>query len=279
MVHLQAIRRILVAVDGSDQSLAALEAAATLAAQLEAELEALFVEDADLLRLADLPCGRVLSLLLLEAERTDRERMERQLRLQAARAQDAVRRRAAALGVRASFRAVRGEVVSEILAAAAGADLLTLGKAGRGRVRRVSSGSTLQAALAAGRPLLVAGDPSWAGQGLLAVYDGSAAGAKALALAGELASGSGQELNTVILARWAAEAEQLAARAREQLPGPGVSAGLSYSWGEPAAAILAAVRRTRPALLLLGLEAGDGDGQERAARILERVNCPLLLVP
>ena len=275
MVHLQAIRRILVAVDGSDQSLAALEAAATLAAQLEAELEALFVEDADLLRLADLPCGRVLSLLLLEAERTDRERMERQLRLQAARAQDAVRRRAAALGVRASFRAVRGEVVSEILAAAAGADLLTLGKAGRGRVRRVSSGSTLQAALAAGRPLLVAGDPSWAGQGLLAVYDGSAAGARAR----ELASGSGQEQNTVILARWAAEAEQLAARAREQLAGPGVSAGLSYSWGEPAAAILAAVRRTRPALLLLGLEAGDGDGQERAARILERVNCPLLLVP
>ncbi|MDI7276824.1 MAG: universal stress protein, partial [Anaerolineae bacterium] len=115
---LATIQRILVAVDGSDHSLAALETACSLAAQLHAELEALFVEDDDLLRLADLPCARVVSTLLLESEPTDRERMERMLRLLADRAQDALQRHAVALGVRARFRAVRGRVVAEVQAAA-----------------------------------------------------------------------------------------------------------------------------------------------------------------
>ena len=52
------IRRILVALDASRHSLAALEAAAELAARLKAELVGLFVEDIDLLRLAGLPFAR-----------------------------------------------------------------------------------------------------------------------------------------------------------------------------------------------------------------------------
>ena len=40
-----AIRRILVAIDGSSHSLAALDAAADLASRLRAELSGLFVED------------------------------------------------------------------------------------------------------------------------------------------------------------------------------------------------------------------------------------------
>ena len=53
-----AIRRILVALDASTHSLAALETAAGLAARLEAELVGLFVEDINLLRAAELPFAR-----------------------------------------------------------------------------------------------------------------------------------------------------------------------------------------------------------------------------
>jgi K+-sensing histidine kinase KdpD len=49
------IRRILVALDASPDSLAALKTAADLARRMEAELMGLFVEDIELLRMADSP--------------------------------------------------------------------------------------------------------------------------------------------------------------------------------------------------------------------------------
>ena len=55
--------RILVALDASPQSEAALRAAAELAALLEAELEGLFVEDINLLHLCGLPFGREIRLV------------------------------------------------------------------------------------------------------------------------------------------------------------------------------------------------------------------------
>mgnify|MGYP005838361351 FL=1 len=277
--HLQAIHRILVALDGSGHSLAALDAALDLAAQLRAELEALFVEDVDLLRLADLPCARVTSLVSLEAERIDRPRMERQIRVQVTRVQATLERRAAARGVRATFRSVRGEVADQVLEAAAAADLLSLGRAGVGGSDWPRTGSTVRAALAAGRPILVAERAPAAGQGLLVAYDGSAADASALALAAQLAADTRQPLRVLLLAESAEALEALAGRVRDQLAGWGVRAELSYSQGEPAAAILAAARRMRPALVVLGL-GGEGDrAKERAERVLGSVGRPLLLVP
>ena len=278
-ISLAIIQRILVAVDGSDHSLAALEAAASLAAALQAELEALFVEDIDLLRLADLPCSRVVSLLLLEAERTDRKRMERQLRVRAARARAALQQRTEALGIRTSFRSVRGKVTAEVVAAAAGSDILSLGKASHRRMRPAGGGSTLRAALTAGRPLLVVESPVPAGEGLLIVYDGSPASGRALALAGQLAAGSSQGLRLLVLASSLAQAEGLAAQARERLAGMDITASLSHSSAKPYVAILTAVRRLRPSLLLLGLEAEGEESLELAGRLLEAVNCPLLVVP
>ncbi|MGB7837261.1 MAG: universal stress protein, partial [Terrimicrobiaceae bacterium] len=55
------IRRILVALDASAHSRAALEAACELALGLDAELSGLFVEDINLLRLAQLPFASEIS--------------------------------------------------------------------------------------------------------------------------------------------------------------------------------------------------------------------------
>ncbi len=272
------IRRILVAMDGSDHSLAALDAAMALAEPLRAELDVLFVEDADLLRLSDLPFARVTSLALLEVERTDRARMERHLRLRAARAHEAFRRRTARARVRARFRSVRGEVVQEVLAACAGVDLLGLGKLGHGRVCTARCGSTLRAALAAEQPLLVAEGRVRSGEGLLALYDGSPAAGRALALAQELAAGAHQRLSVVALAGSAPEAQQLAREAEERLSGGAPSADISHSWAGTPAAIAGAVRRLRPALVILG-RGRDDAAQERTEQVLQAVSCPTLLVP
>ena len=52
------IKRILVALDASAANRTALQTAALLASELQAELQALFVEDINLLRLAELPFAR-----------------------------------------------------------------------------------------------------------------------------------------------------------------------------------------------------------------------------
>ena len=49
------IRRIMLALDAMNCEAALMEAAALIAAKLEAELDALFVEDADVYAVADLP--------------------------------------------------------------------------------------------------------------------------------------------------------------------------------------------------------------------------------
>ena len=271
------IRRIVVAVDGSEHSLAAIDAAAALAAQLESELEALYVEDDDLLRLAELPCARVTSLVLLAREPMDRERMERQLRQQAERMEHSLRRRATALGVQVRFRRVRGRVCAEVQAAAATADLLSLGKAGGTLLSACGLGQTLQAALGAGRPLLVLESRPAGGEGLLAAFDGSPADERALALAAELARRTGSALHVLILARTPAEALDLGAEVEPWLETQGVAPEqMLYAWQDPAEAVPAAARRVRPALLLVGL---PGANDERAGQALARVRCPLLLVP
>ena len=55
--------RILVALDASPRSLAALSTAGALAAELDAELSGLFVEDINLQRLLALPFAREFCLL------------------------------------------------------------------------------------------------------------------------------------------------------------------------------------------------------------------------
>lgn len=141
--------RVVVAVDASLPSLAAAEAAAEIAESLGAELVGLFVEDRELLRLAALPAAVESDRLTAGVRVCDRESIERQLRAQAARARAAFERAAAGRALATAFRVARGRTGAEILAAAADADLVALGRVGHGGgAERV--GSTARA-VAAGR--------------------------------------------------------------------------------------------------------------------------------
>lgn len=77
------VRRILVALDVSQHSLAALEAAVKLAARMQAELLGLFVEDLNLLRVAGLRSARQIRYPSATAEPLDLAAMERDLRVRA----------------------------------------------------------------------------------------------------------------------------------------------------------------------------------------------------
>lgn len=182
----EGIRRILVALDASTDSLAALDAAAKLAARVEAELVGLFVEDVNLLRLAGLPFTRELRFPSLDP--MTQEKMEQALRLQASQARRALSKAAETRAVRWSFQVVRGHVTPELLAAALSADLVTLGRASRPHKRPSRLGSTAQAlAQQAPHSIFLTQQPIKEDRPVLLTYDGSDMAQKALHVAFYLA--------------------------------------------------------------------------------------------
>ena len=170
------IRRILVALDTSPPSLAALEAAAKLALQFQAELVGLFIEDVNLLKVAQYPFAREIRYPGGTIQKLDAHSMEIQLRQTGARARAVLRRSAEQSRLQWTFRILRGAVPAELMAAAREADLLVLGRTSRRLVQSSRVGSTAETAVI---------------QTVMIYYDGSAAAQLALTIAAPLAQISG----------------------------------------------------------------------------------------
>jgi nucleotide-binding universal stress UspA family protein len=237
-----------VALDASPLSLHALRLAARLAASLGAGLEALFVEDENLLRLARLPFARTASRLLAASEPCDD--LALQLRALAAETRRAVEAAARDAGVAAGFRAVRGSVGREVLAAAEEADLLVLGYRAHARsLRRPRLGATARVALAQAPSAvaLVQGTPVRA---VVAVAcDRSPASEHALEMAAAVAEALGGEVRVLCVAGpdGCVETE---ARAERLVRGR-VSCRLRHLAGSGLGAVQRALRAEPGAILVL----------------------------
>ena len=183
------LRRILVALDASPHSLAALQAAAELAAHMEAELLGMFVEDVNLLRLAELPYAQEICVSSTTCRRLDVQQIERELRAQETRVRRTLAAHAERVQVRWSFRVTRGVIAKELLTAAAQSDLITLGRAGRSLGER-RLGSTTRAVLADAPCLtLIIQEGERLRFPMMVVYDGSPLAHKALTVAVSLVQG------------------------------------------------------------------------------------------
>lgn len=271
------IRRILVALDASRSSRAAAEAAAELAGALGAEVRGIFVEDTDILRLPRLSAlVREIDLLSAEIRELEEEELERQLRRRRRLARRALRTAAERVEVRWSFRTARGRVVAEVRAAAADADLLTLGT--RGWFPGRGPGSTVLALLGEGTPptLLLPRDGSL-GTTVYALHDGTAAGEEAVATASHVAA-RGKRPLTILLA---VDGEEEAREARERISrllgdldvGPDIR---SVPAGRDLDALASLVRTEGCGLLAIPRsELGRPDALRR---FLRTVACPVLIV-
>lgn len=182
------IRRILVALDVSPDSLAAAEVAAELAVLLRAELVGIYVEDAELLHLSASPLAREVDLLTTSLRALEAPNVEQQLRVQAGRARRQLERIAGRAGIPWSFRVARGVVAAEILSAAAEVDLVSVGRIGWTFRPRPHLGRTARALLCERRGLtLLLGRRVPIRPPIVVLYDGSEAAERALAAARELA--------------------------------------------------------------------------------------------
>jgi nucleotide-binding universal stress UspA family protein len=219
------IRRIVVALDASPTSLAALEAAAQIAALWKAEMVGLFIEDADLLRLASLPFVRELGSFSATPRPLDPTAVERQLRSLAARAEQAFLQTAHRRQVRAQFHVSRGRVVSELLATVGETDWLSLGKVGWTLTTRPGLGSTARAVVCSTQtPVIVFPARGQVGGPVGVAYDASPTAQRALGIARVLAGREHPRLSVLVVGATPHDRERAKQRAITELAPHGIPA-------------------------------------------------------
>ncbi len=270
------IRRILVALDASYHSLAALEAAAELAASLQAELQGLFVEDINLLRAAESPVAREVQYPFATAARLDPKRMERALRAQAAQARRAIAKCCDQRRIKWSFRVVRGRVASKVLEAAREADLLSLGKASRPFVDRGRLGSTAREVTAhASHPVLLLHRDAGIRSPITTVYDGAPAARRALLIAAELAQRQEGYLSIFTLASTPEDWQQFQSDIGDMLQGRGLMVHLRRLADSSLATLIQGLHSERSGMLVLSSVVIP---PQVLHTLLDAVECPVLLI-
>ncbi|MEA3375847.1 MAG: universal stress protein [Chloroflexota bacterium] len=272
------IERILVALDPSEHSLAALEAAARMAGRLDADLVGLFVEDVNVRRLAELPFIQEVGLFTATCRRVEVQRLSRQLRVQAG----AVRRRFTAatrsIATRCTFREVRGAVAPEVLRAASEADVIVLGKGAwspfeTGRlapaVRRVLSEAPAST--------LILRAEAHVEPPMRVVYDGTPLGDKAVATAAALAEGEDGHLTILLLTDEPDRASRLRMTIQERLVGTDLEAEFQTLTETSVSRLAYLVAREERGTLVLPAH-GETLEDEALLGFLDETQAPVLFI-
>jgi nucleotide-binding universal stress UspA family protein len=225
-MHRSPIRRILVALDASPSSLHALQTAVDLASRFKAEVHGLFVEDINLLRLAELPMAREICFYSSRVRRLSPLELESQLRIQAARIRIRLSQAADAQGVPWKFRIARGAVGAEVLSAGAAADLVILGKLGRSLPGMHRTGSTVKTLLMQrrGMTLVLQTRVQLARTPVTALFDGTPTARRAVGIAAYLTQRQEAPLIVMVVAPDAAAVEEFQDRAAKQVEALGMQA-------------------------------------------------------
>ncbi len=261
-----ALRRILVAIDASAPSFSALEAAADLAAQIEAELLGLFVEDVNLLRAAGHSFVHQVSLPSGAGQPLETQALETQLRGLAAQARRALEGAAERRQLKTCFRVVRGSVSAEVVAASLEADLVILGWSGRSLHRQKRVGGTAAAVAESGPcSVLLLSPGADLARPVVALCDHSSRAERAVFAAARVAAAGGQSLAILVFAPDAEAASAVEAQARRWVRGSGIEADFARPIvadpGRAAALLrpwrdrLLVVRSESPVLVQLGIRA------------------------
>lgn len=250
-ISVRAIHRILVALDASTNSRAALKTAVNLAETLHSEVLGLFVEDINLVRLAELPFAREVLFGENTVRHLTREGLQRNLRARAAILRRELEELTAEHKVAGSFRVIRGPVESELLTAALETDLLALGRLGHSIIHRAKLGSTARMVVAQATSAVLLVKSEVAAGPIIALFDGSVAGQHALEMAADLA----KQVDDMRVLVWAFDEEGAFERrqfAAKMLEDSEVRMQIQHFSGDSPGRVIQWVNRQKGSLLILG---------------------------
>lgn len=272
------IRRIVVAIDSSADAADALETAATLAGHWHAELAGIFVEDINLVHLADLPVGREIAFPTGRGREYTAATLRTQNREQEFSARRAIVAAAARARIKHDFRVVRGRVDVEVINASRDGDLLILGT-GRGSPGRVGRlGSTARAAAErAPHSVLVSKAGTRSIGAPLVCYDGSDGARQALEAGLALLSTPENSLTVLIVAPTLTDAAALRRDVEDRIATLSVSLEFLHSPHPTPDQMCRHATESGADILVLGADINliaDTD----PLKILEAMTCPVLLV-
>lgn len=263
-------RIILVAIDTSPHSLAALESAAKLAARLNAELRGMYVEDIDMLRMAELPFACTITSFG-EARPLTRDTLELQLQRQADIARHAMESVGARLHVAWSFSVVRGAVTREISQAASSAEIVTVGRTGWSRRGGTQLGSVVLSLLEEGKSSLFMVERNGLDGPFAVIYDGSPASVRALKFAGVLAADHAAPVNVLLVN----PSPELRSNAEKQLREDGIQARFETAGGDQTTLVRSLRQSGARTILMPGSVYSNA---VQAAMILEDIKRSVLVV-
>ena len=272
------VRRIVVAIDSSSDASAALEEAAGLAARLHAELEGVYVEDINLVRLAGLPVGREIHFLTGKGRDFNADALETETRGQEFAARRAVEAAAARARVTCAFRTARGQVDAEVISAARHGDLLILGIGERSPWGGVRLGRVARAAAERAPRSVLISKPGARSSGVpLVCYDGSAGSRRALEAGLRMFGVHEGRLAVLILADDAVDAGTLRREVEERLAPLGVGPRFLQGARRLAHEVCGLASDSGAGVLVMAADCPALDEPHRE-EVLESVSCRVLIV-
>ena len=254
------MKSILAALDGSAESLAGLEQAVAWAERLDADLRALFVQDER--HFVTYPTytdseGTVPKPIPLSGKA--KERAEAEAAREESELYSAYERAIKGRSVRGEFRVVRGLVEHTLVREAHAADLVVLGKRGRGLDESVEgAGPTTETMIhEALRPVLVVPKGGITSGPMLVPFDGSHGVQRVIVPAVELASALDVSVTVLTLAERRSDGEALQAPLRAYLKSHGITGDFRVVEGHDtergaARLILGAAQELQAGLIAMG---------------------------
>ncbi len=232
------VRSVLVAFDDASAGHETMEAAVTLAADLQAELQGMYIEDDDLLRIADLPFVHEITNGSGTVRPIDAQSMQRAMQKKADQIRAMMQRRAESAHIRCSFSVTRGRVLHRVLVATSDDEILFFGCRSHASVVRPPAGLRPRAAV---RPVLV-------------LLDESPRGRRAVDTATTAATKQVRPIVVLVFARDCHVFRQLCADALELLRLTELPITLLPQPVSTTATLIRSVRTQRPSLLVLSRE-------------------------
>lgn len=270
------LREILVAIDTSSHSQAALEAAIALAKTMEANIQGLFVQDELWNRITQLPSTRAVNALTGDVLPLEHEMLEDQVTLLKHRLRRKLEYLSRRNKVKHSWIFTRGKVEEKILEAAETADLITIGIRGHS-LRKKKLGSSAKAIIQkAEKPVLILKEGLRLGNTLTAVYDASKESQKGIKLALKIAKKNNSPLSIMVVDNNPEVLDQRSKELEKMLEDTSVSVEIELMDHTDLGSFLNSINQRNSGLLII--PKSQPLLSKSFETVLNHINCPLLMM-